>query len=186
MMRRLVQRHRGILPIDTVEGIWRVIISTFTYVQAPFSVHADLSLGESAMRDSARFHFGFTVPYVSHFSAPAAVEAVAVGVARADGDRGDAAGAGGALALGVGDRVLMLEHATYSVISPEGCAAILWKDAARKKDAAEALRLTAGDLKEFDVIDEIIPEPPGGAHADPAADYPCTPSRGRCDAWRLG
>jgi len=77
MMRRLVQRHRGILPIDTVEGIWRVIISTFTYVQAPFSLHADLSLGESAMRDSARFHFGFTVPYVSHFSAVAAVEAVA-------------------------------------------------------------------------------------------------------------
>src|SRR4051812_38171138 len=78
MMRRLVQRHRGILPLDTVESIWRVIISTFTYVQAPFSVHADISLGESAMRDSARFHFGFTVPYASHFSAPAAVEAVAV------------------------------------------------------------------------------------------------------------
>ena len=77
MMRRLVQRHRGILPIDTVESIWRVIISTFTYVQAPFSVHADLSLGEPAMRDSARFHFGFTVPYVAHFSAAAAVEAVA-------------------------------------------------------------------------------------------------------------
>ena len=77
MMRRLVQRHRGILPLDTVESIWRVIISTFTYVQAPFSVHADVSLGESAMRDSARFHFGFTVPYVAHFSATAAVEAVA-------------------------------------------------------------------------------------------------------------
>ncbi len=77
MMRRLVERHRGILPLDTVESIWRVIISTFTYGQAPFSVHADVSLGESAMRDSARFHFGFTVPYVSHFSAPAAVEAVA-------------------------------------------------------------------------------------------------------------
>eukprot|EP01035_Chromulina_nebulosa_P002687 gene2687-3654_t len=77
MMRRMVQRHRGILPIDTVESIWRVIIATFTYVQAPFSVHADLSLGESAMRDSARFHFGFTVPYVAHFSAAAAVEAVA-------------------------------------------------------------------------------------------------------------
>ena len=77
-------------------------------------------------------------------------------------------GSGGALALGVGDRVLMLEHATYSVISPEGCAAILWKDASRKKEAAEALRLTAVDLKEFGVIDEIIPEPPGGAHADPA------------------
>src|SRR5437762_8946732 len=77
MMRRLVQRHRGILPLDTVESIWRVIIATFTYVQAPFSVHADLSPGESAMRDAARFHFGFTVPYVSHFSSAAAVEAVA-------------------------------------------------------------------------------------------------------------
>ncbi len=77
MMRRLVQRHRGILPLDTVEGIWRVIISTFTYVQAPFSIHADLSAGESAIRDSARFHFGFTVPFVAHFSAAAALEAVA-------------------------------------------------------------------------------------------------------------
>src|SRR5918994_4915856 len=55
MMRRLVQRHRGILPLDTVESVWRVIISTFTHVQAPFSVHADLSAGDAAMRDSARF-----------------------------------------------------------------------------------------------------------------------------------
>ncbi|MCP3463649.1 MULTISPECIES: chorismate mutase [unclassified Bradyrhizobium] len=77
MMRRLVERHRGILPLDTIESIWRVIISTFTYVQAPFSVHADVSVGESAMRDSARFHFGFTTPYVPHFSAQAAVEALA-------------------------------------------------------------------------------------------------------------
>ncbi|OPH84057.1 chorismate mutase [Nitrobacter vulgaris] len=77
MMRRLAQRHRGILPLDTVESIWRVIIATFTYVQAPFSLHADLSLGESAMRDSARFHFGFTIPFVPHFNAQAAVEAVA-------------------------------------------------------------------------------------------------------------
>jgi hypothetical protein len=77
MMRRLVERHRGILPLDTVESIWRVIISTFTYVQAPFSVHADISVSEPAMRDSARFHFGFTTPYVAHFSASAAVEAVA-------------------------------------------------------------------------------------------------------------
>jgi hypothetical protein len=77
MMRQLVERHRGILPLDTIESIWRVIISTFTYVQAPFSVHADISVGESAVRDSARFHFGFTVPYVSHFSGAAAVEAVA-------------------------------------------------------------------------------------------------------------
>ena len=77
MMRRLVERHRGILPLDTVESIWRVIISSFTYVQAPFAVHADISVGEAMMRDSARFHFGFIVPYVAHFNASAAVEAVA-------------------------------------------------------------------------------------------------------------
>jgi len=76
-------------------------------------------------------------------------------------------GSGGALALGIGDRVLMMEHAVYSVISPEGCAAILWKDASRKKEAAESLKITAADLKAFNVIDEIVPEPPGGAHADP-------------------
>jgi len=78
-------------------------------------------------------------------------------------------GSGGALGLGVGDRILMLEHAVYSVISPEGCAAILWKDQARAEDAARALRLTATDLKEFGVIDEILPEPPGGAHMNPQA-----------------
>jgi chorismate mutase len=76
MMRRLVDRHTGILPLDTVESIWRVIISTFTYVQAPFSVHADLSAGEAAMRDSARFHFGFTVPFVPHMGAASVVGAV--------------------------------------------------------------------------------------------------------------
>ncbi len=75
-------------------------------------------------------------------------------------------GSGGALGLGVGDRVLMLQHAIYSVISPEGCAAILWKDQARAEDAARALRLTAEDLKELGVIDEILPEPAGGAHMD--------------------
>jgi acetyl-CoA carboxylase carboxyl transferase subunit alpha len=76
-------------------------------------------------------------------------------------------GSGGALALGIGDRILMLEHAIYSVISPEGCAAILWKDQARAEDAAQALRLTATDLRQFGIIDDIIPEPPGGAHMDP-------------------
>jgi acetyl-CoA carboxylase carboxyl transferase subunit alpha len=76
-------------------------------------------------------------------------------------------GSGGALALGVGDRVLMLENAVYSVISPEGCAAILWKDQARAEDAAKALKLTALDLRELGVIDEILPEPAGGAHMDP-------------------
>jgi chorismate mutase len=77
MMRRLVERHRGILPLETAESIWRVIIATFTYVQAPFSVHADLSAGEAVMRDSARFHFGFTVPFVAHVGAAGAVAAVA-------------------------------------------------------------------------------------------------------------
>jgi chorismate mutase len=76
MMRRLVQRHKGILPLDTAEGIWRVIISTFTHVQAPFSMHADLSAGDAPMRDSARFHFGFTVPFVAHVGAAGVVEAV--------------------------------------------------------------------------------------------------------------
>src|SRR3954451_19173239 len=76
MMRRLVDRHKGILPLDTAESIWRVIIATFTYVQAPFSVHADLSPGHAPVRDSTRFHFGFTVPFVPHMGAASVVEAV--------------------------------------------------------------------------------------------------------------
>src|SRR6202030_2919519 len=76
MMRRLVERHHGSLPLDTAESIWRVIISTFTYVQAAFSVHADLSAGDALMRDSARFHFGFTVPFVPHLGAASVVAAV--------------------------------------------------------------------------------------------------------------
>lgn len=75
-------------------------------------------------------------------------------------------GSGGALAIGVADRLLMLQYSTYSVISPEGCASILWKSADKAKDAAEALKLTAQDLKGFNLIDEIIPEPLGGAHRD--------------------
>ena len=78
-------------------------------------------------------------------------------------------GSGGALALGVADRVLMLENSVYSVISPEGCAAILWKDAAQRERAAEALKLTAEDLLRLKLIDEIVPEPVGGAHVDPDA-----------------
>jgi acetyl-CoA carboxylase carboxyl transferase subunit alpha len=77
-------------------------------------------------------------------------------------------GSGGALGIGVGDRVLMLQHAYYSVISPEGCASILWRDGSRAEAAAEALRLTSGDLMNLGVIDEVIPEPLGGAHRDPA------------------
>jgi len=77
-------------------------------------------------------------------------------------------GSGGALAIAVGDRILMLEHSIYSVISPEGCAAILWSDQGKAREAARAMRITAPDLRELDVIDEIVPEPPGGAQADHA------------------
>ncbi|WP_029032536.1 chorismate mutase [Salinarimonas rosea] len=82
VMKAIAERHRGILPLDTVESIWRVIIGTFTFVQAPYSVHADVSGGDAPMRDSARFHFGFTVPYVPHEGAPAVIAAV-------EGSRGD-------------------------------------------------------------------------------------------------
>ncbi|MFV1986068.1 MAG: acetyl-CoA carboxylase carboxyltransferase subunit alpha [Gemmatimonadota bacterium] len=78
-------------------------------------------------------------------------------------------GSGGALGIAVADRVLMMENAIYSVISPEGCAAILWRSRDHAETAAEALKLTASDLLELGVIDEIVPEPRGGAHADPAA-----------------
>src|SRR5690606_16977370 len=84
MMRQLVERHRGILPLDTVESIWRVIIATFTYVQAPYAVHADFSGGDALVRDSARFHFGFTVPLSAQFGAASVVAAVA----RSKGDLG--------------------------------------------------------------------------------------------------
>jgi acetyl-CoA carboxylase carboxyl transferase subunit alpha len=78
-------------------------------------------------------------------------------------------GSGGALGIAIGDRVLMQEHAIYSVIPPEGCAAILWRDPAKKVEAAEALKLTAPDLLQAGIIDEIVPEPIGGAHTDPVA-----------------
>lgn len=76
---------------------------------------------------------------------------------------------GGALGVGVGDTILMLEYAWYSVISPEGCAAILWRDAAKAPEAAEALKVTSADVMKLQVIDRVVPEPSGGAHRDPAA-----------------
>ena len=93
MMRGLVARHRGLLPLDTVESIWRIIISTFTYVQSPYSVHADISGGDGAIRDCCRFHFGFTVPYVAHEGAASVIEAVArstgdLGLIRVEADAG--------------------------------------------------------------------------------------------------
>lgn len=96
MMRSLVERHSGLLPVDTVESIWRIIISTFTYVQSNYSVHADDCAGDAAMRDSVRFHFGFTVPYLTHHGARGVIDAVArsggdLGIVRVDA--GTAAGA---------------------------------------------------------------------------------------------
>jgi len=77
-------------------------------------------------------------------------------------------GSGGALAIGVGDRLLMLQYAVYSVISPEGCASILWKSAEKAETAAEAMRITASSLSEFGLVDEVLTEPLGGAHRNPA------------------
>lgn len=94
MLRAIVERHAGRLPVDTVEGIWRIIISTFTYVQSAYSVHVDVSRGESAIRDSERFHFGFTVPVVPHFGAAGVIDSVA----RSGGDLGMFALDGGAAA----------------------------------------------------------------------------------------
>ena len=78
-------------------------------------------------------------------------------------------GSGGAIALAAANRVLILEHSIYSVISPEGCASILWRDGTRAKDAAEAMKITAEDLIELKIVDRIVAEPPGGAHSDPQA-----------------
>jgi acetyl-CoA carboxylase carboxyl transferase subunit alpha len=78
---------------------------------------------------------------------------------------------GGALGMGIGDVVAMLEHAYYSVISPEGCASILWKDAGKKQEAANALKLNAEDLLDLNIVDEVLPEPLGGAHYDPEAMF---------------
>ena len=93
MMRSLARRHAGPLPLDTAESIWRIIISTFTYVQAPYGVHADISGGDPTMRDTARFHFGFSVPYVAHQGARGVIQAVAgavndLGLLRVEGGAG--------------------------------------------------------------------------------------------------
>ena len=94
-------------------------------------------------------------------------------------------GSGGALGIGIADIVLMLEHSVYSVISPEGCAAILWKDQAKAKEAAEAMRVTAADCKALGVIDDVIPEPAGGAHSDPVTTIEAVGSRLHAELDRL-
>ena len=96
MMRAMAERHEGLLPLDTVEGIWRIIISTFTYVQSNYSVHADIAAGDASMRDSVRFHFGFTVPFLIHHGPAAVIAAVAassgdLGMVRIEGGPSSAA-----------------------------------------------------------------------------------------------
>lgn len=123
-----------------------------TLIDTPGAYHG-ISAEENgqalAIADSIRLMAGLTVPVVA--------------VVTGEG------GSGGALALGVGNRVLMLANATYSVISPEGCAAILWNDAGRADEAAAQLKLQAGDLLALGIVDGVVPEPPGGAPADPGA-----------------
>jgi len=94
-------------------------------------------------------------------------------------------GSGGALGIGIADVVLMLEHSVYSVISPEGCAAILWKDQSKAKEAAEAMRVTAADCKALGVIDDVIPEPAGGAHSDPVTTIEAVGARLHAEIDRL-
>ena len=93
-------------------------------------------------------------------------------------------GSGGALGIAIGDRVLMQEFGVYSVIPPEGCAAILWRDAKRKVEAAEALKITAPDLLGLGLIDEIVKEPPGGAHTRPRRRRPRSSTRRSGVTWR--
>ena len=93
-------------------------------------------------------------------------------------------GSGGAIAIATANRVLMLEHAIYSVISPEGAASILWHDTSKAQDAATNMKITAEDLMRFGVIDEIVPEPVGGAHRDPAAAIAATGDGHRAMPWR--
>ena len=93
-------------------------------------------------------------------------------------------GSGGAIAIATANRVIMLEHAIYSVISPEGAASILWRDTAKAQDAASSMKITAHDMVRFGVVDAIVPEPTGGAHREPAAAITATGRRHRQGAWR--
>ncbi len=123
-------------------------IITFIDTQGAFpGIEAEERGQSEAIARNLREMAGFTVPIIC--------------VVTGEG------GSGGALAIGVGNRLLMLEHAYYSVITPEGAAAILWRDASKAQEAAEALKITSADLKALGVIDEIVPEPKGGAHRNP-------------------
>ncbi len=161
MMRRLVTRHRGILPLDTVEGIWRIIISTFTYVQAPYSVHADVSGGDMRVRDSCRFHFGFTVPLLTYQGSRAVIAAVAEGA----GDLG----------------LVRVEDASCAwwndLAAPDAPKIIARLPFVERKDhaAGEPLYVIAKPVRDAAVHDVLLyavhlPGAAGRPHADAAVD----------------
>jgi chorismate mutase len=149
MMKRLALRHKGLLPLDTIEGIWRIIIATFTYVQANYAVHADVSGGDAAMRDSARFHFGFTVPFVTHEDARAVIAAVAdspgdLGIFRMD--QGASAGIWWRDLIGpdrpkIIARLPFIERPNHPAGTPVYCIAKPLADAAMREIALYAARV---------------------------------------------
>ncbi|HSI40486.1 MAG TPA: chorismate mutase [Xanthobacteraceae bacterium] len=173
MMRQIVDRHRGLLPLDTVEGIWRVIISTFTYVQAPYAVHVDLTAGEAAMRDTARFHFGFTVPFRAHIGSGAVAEAVAA----SNGDLGivPAVGVPGAgawwsalepeAAPKIIARLPFVERADHPAGMPVFCIAHPVSDAAVTEVAVWSVRVggwNAGAVRAIAPLAEVVAVPDRG------------------------
>jgi chorismate mutase len=149
MMKRLALRHKGLLPLDTIEGIWRIIIATFTYVQANYAVHAEISGGDAAIRDSARFHFGFTVPFVTHEDARAVIRAVAgsagdLGIFRMD--QGASAGIWwsdliGADAPKIIARLPFIERPDHPAGTPVYCIAKPLADAAMREIVLYAARV---------------------------------------------
>ena len=149
IMKRLALSHKGLLPLDTVESVWRIIIATFTYVQANYSVHADTSGGDPAMRDSARFHFGFTVPFVTHEDARAVIRAVAesagdLGIFRMD--QGASAGIWwrdliGADAPKIIARLPFVERPNHPAGTPVYCIAKPLADAAVREIVLYAARV---------------------------------------------
>lgn len=149
IMKRLALSHKGLLPLDTVESVWRIIIATFTYVQANYSVHADISGGDAAMRDSARFHFGFTVPYIPHEDARSVIRAVAesagdLGIFRMD--QGASAGIWwrdliGADAPKIIARLPFIERPNHPAGTPVYCIAKPLADAAVREIVLYAARV---------------------------------------------
>src|SRR5918998_1143522 len=163
MMRALAERHEGLLPLDTVESIWRVIIATFTYVQAPYGVHADVSAGDAPMRDTARFHFGFTVPYEAHPSATAVIGAVArsrgdLGIFRLD--QGASAGAwwrelAGARAPKIIARLPFIERPGHPAGTPVFVIAKPLADAAARDVVLYAARLERWQDRTRQVLEKL-------------------------------